>query len=478
MLTYDLTQSGRLPLYEYLFRCIRRDIRTGKLSAGEKLPSKRRLAEHLSVSISTVEAAYGQLVGAGYIESRSKSGFFVCRGRDQGTAEADFPQEEETPEEDREIDFKANRCSMELFPISTWARLLRQVLSEQPAELLRTVPFNGLYILRRAIADYLYENRGMHVLPAQIVIGAGTEFLYERLLQLLGTKSRIAIEDPGYKKFAELSRGLGTKWDYIPVDAEGMCMEALRRSSANVAHVSPANQFPTGVVASRRRRRELLAWSTEAEERYLIEDDYDSELRFDGRRLPTLFAQDTAQKVIYLNTFSKTLVPSLRISYMILPQKLMERYRQRLSFYSCSVSSFEQYVLAKFISEGFFERHINRLRRYYKRRKGLVLEGITASSLKKICTVADCPVGTHFLLRMHTALSDAEIRAEAEARNIELALLSDYAYEQSAVVQGIIVLNFANLDEGNIRLAVGLLEDIFRADIGAAERRALPKHQN
>ena len=462
MITYDLTQRGGRPKYEYLFQCIRRDIQRGILSPDEQLPSKRILADHLSVSVTTVENAYTLLVSEGYLYARQNHGFFVCPR--PALPPAPKRGEEEPVQPDYRFDFKANRCSLSLFPMNTWTRLMRQVLSHQDPVLLQTVPYNGLSVLRQAIADHLYECRGMQVSPGQIVIGAGTEYLYGRLLQLFGPQSVIAMEEPGYKKFAEISKSYATLWDYIPMDEFGIRTDRLAMSRANVVHISPANHFPTGIVMPMSRRRELLAWAQAASNRYLIEDDYDSELRFSGQALPTLFSRDS-QKVIYLNTFSKSLVPSLRISYMVLPQPLMELYERQLSFYSCSVSSFEQYTLAKFIAQGYFERHISRLKRHYRRQKELVTEAIQASPLSAVCTIQRCQVGTHLVLRMDTRLSDQEIRRRAEARGVHLALMSDYCQVPSLAYAGQVILNFASIEPDQAGQAAALLEEIFQTDI-------------
>ncbi len=460
MMTYDLELRGAQPKYEYLSRCILSDIRSGALAADERLPSKRVLAEHLGVSVTTVENAYTLLVSEGHLYTRSKHGFFVS----PRPAPPPAPAERSEAAEQYLFDFKANRCSMSLFPLNTWTRLMRKVLSDQDDELLQTVPFRGLLVLRRAIADYLYGCRGMSVSPGQIVVGAGTEYLYGKLLQLFGPQSVIAIEEPGYKKFAEISNSYGTLWDYIPMDESGIRTDVLARSRANVVHVSPGNHFPTGTVMPAARRRELLEWAREAPDRYLIEDDYDSELRFSGQALPTLFSQD-GRKVIYMNTFSKSLVPSLRISYMVLPEALMELYESRMSFYSCSVSSFEQYTLAKFISQGYFERHINRLRRHYRRRKELMEEALAASPLASVCDMRRCSVGTHMVLRMDTRLSDGEIRRRAGEAGVHLALMSDYCLVPSIAYSGQVVLNFASVEPEQIPMAVRQLERIFSGDI-------------
>lgn len=466
MALYDLEQRGSLPKYEYLHQCLRDDILKGNLAMGTRLPSKRALAHELNISVSTIEHAYAQLVSEGYVEAKRGSGFVVCQGRT--TDESYLDEDEEMLSSDtseRPIDLKANRISLELFPLDTWSRLMRQVLSEKDMRLLETVPFNGLLVLRRAIAQYLFEVRGISVSPSRIIVGAGTEFLYGRLLQLLGNNRIIAIEDPGYKKLAEVSKSFGTLWEYISMDDEGISVQALRKSRAQVVHVSPANHFPTGITMSASRRQELLQWLDEAPDRYLIEDDYDSEIRYGGRAPAPLITQDTHQRVIYLNTFSKTLVPSLRISYMVLPKALMELYIQQLSFYSGTVSSFEQATLARFISEGYFGRHINRLRRYYRNHRQRILDALAASRIARFTSVFCGDVGTHFILRVTTTKTDDEIRQAITKRGVAVALLSDYAAHPNALQAHSIVVNFASIPPYGIQDAISLLEEVFRDEI-------------
>lgn len=472
MLTYDLSLRGKTPLYEYLYTRIRQDILSGSLKPDERLPSKRNLANHLNISITTVENTYAQLMLEGYLYSRPGAGFYVKSLDEEMIRSAppcapSPPYEEPNPPEEHEylVDFKANKCSHEHFPYSIWSRLMRETLSQKDVDLLRTIPYNGVFPLRKAIADYLYHSRGMRVNPEQIIIGAGTEYLYGRLLQMFGPETIIAIEDPGYKKFSEIPSSQGILWDYIPIDGSGMRSDRLRSSKANVVHVSPANHFPTGIVMPIKRRLELLEWASAREKCYLIEDDYDSELRYVGRPIPTMFSIDARNKVIYMNTFSKSLVPSIRISYMILPPYLMRRYQQTLSFYSCTVSAFEQLTLARFIAEGHFERHINRLKQYYKNKRDRMISAIEASRLPRITTIQEANAGTHFLLRMNTALSDEQIKQSAEAHNLHLALLSDYSRYQSLNNAGTIVLNYAGIEPEKIPLAVGILEEIFQTDL-------------
>jgi GntR family transcriptional regulator/MocR family aminotransferase len=478
MITYDMQERGKSSKYEYLYQCIREDIRAGRLVASERLPSKRVLAHHLSVSISTVEQAYNLLVSEGYLSVRPGSGFFVCTGRSNDTHESQRLSEPAStqPPKRYAINFKENHCAMQLFPAETWSRLMRRTLTERTPELYQTVPYNGLLSLRRAIASYLYEFRGISTSPDNIVIGAGTEYLYSKLLQLFGPKSVIAIGEYGSRKLVDLSRSMSIAWCYVPIDDEGLRIDRLSQSPANIVHVSPANHFPTGIVMSESRRKQLLEWLHGIARRYVIEDDYDSELRYSGRALPPLVTQDDTGGVVYLNTFSKTLIPSIRISYMVLPTALMDLYRAQLSFYSCSVSSFEQYTLALFIEGGYFERHINRLHRYFIKQRSHVMSVLANSELSKIADIAPVSVGTHLLVRLHTRLSDKEIQEEAHVRDVNLSMLSDYSLEPDAFNTHCVVMNFASIEPSQVKSVVHVLEEIFSKDIktkeAADERKA------
>ncbi len=478
---YTLVKAPGAPLYESLYEAVKGDILSGKLAAGARLESKRSLALDLGVSLTTVERAYDQLVSEGWVHGERGRGFFVNELEGAGPAERASRQASqagqtspacvpaEPGEPDWLIDFRANQAASSQFPFSTWTKLMRRVAASHDPALTSTVPYNGALALRRAIASHLAKFRGMAVSPAQIVVGAGTEYLYSRLLQLLGADSVYATEDPGYKRFADISSQFGILQDYIPIDEAGIRMDRLRQSRANIAQVSPANHFPTGTVMPVSRRMELLSWANEDTARYVIEDDYDSEFYYGGRSAPTLYELDPGRRVIYLNTFSKSLVPSLRISYLVLPPQLVDRYRATMSFYSCTVSSFEQLTLAAFIEGGYFERHIRRLRRHYRERRDSVIEAFRNSHLATIAQVRVPDAGTHFLVRVKTRLSDDQIRERAASRRVHLALLSDYQSSYSLRAERTLVVNYASLDDDErIELALSVLEDIFREDIQRA----------
>lgn len=373
------------------------------------------------------------------------------------------------------VDLKANRTSVSLFPATVWGRYMREALSLPSDNLLRSIPFNGLPELRRAIASYLRRTRGMDVSPDCIIIGAGSEYLYGRLLQMLGPTTTFAMENPGYRKFAAISKAFGNPWRPVPIDESGLLVDELEESGADVVHVSPANHFPTGIVMPIKRRLELFEWANRARKRYIIEDDYDSEFRYSGRLIMPLFADDASDKVIYLNAFSKTMVPSLRISYMVLPPKLLARYVDTMSFYSCTVSSFEQYALARFIDEGHLERHINRTRNFYRRQREAVLREIAQSPLAEISHVEERNAGTHFLLYVRTRLTHDQVRQRGAEQGLNISLFDDYLlrdgdglserttkrFEQYSNGETALVLNYAGIEPERLSETVRRLACVF-----------------
>jgi len=467
MLTYDLSKREKRTIYEYLYQCIKRDILDGVLQAGEKLPSKREFAKHHQISMKTVENTYEQLLTEGYIYSEEKRGYFAMDlGKEVGNRtsahEHHVPFSVYTGEDGERYfaDFTSNQAAIGRFPFDTWAKIMRNVLTEKEGELLKTVPFQGIFELRQAIAKYLYAFRGMQVSPDLIIIGAGTEYLYGRLIQLLGREHVYAVEDPGYQKIVKIFQTNDISWEYVGVDENGLQVEELYESRANVVHVSPGHHFPTGSIMPIARRRQLLEWAEEDRERYIIEDDYDSEFRFSRMPVPAIQSINHNHRVIYLNTFSKTLAPSIRISYMVLPRKLMERYIKTMNFYSCTVSAFEQYAMAEFMSKGYFERHIHRMKKYYKEKRDGLLRVLEESPISAYVTIEEKEAGNHFLMRLCTTLSDTELKWYARENGIKLDCLSEYCARDKEAYSHKIIVNYSDLEEENFRKALGLLEEV------------------
>lgn len=461
MLTYTFEKHAGEGLYEQLYSRIKEDILTGRLAAGEKLPSKRALADHLELSVITVKNAYEQLIAEGYIYSLERRGYFVS-AIDRPLSAAAAPQSVAPPPPRKQwfLDFASGSPEPDDFPFTVWSRLMRQTILEQGTRLLEPTPYNGAPELRRAIAAYLHQFRGMTVDPEQIIVGAGTEFLYHLIIQLLGREKCYAVEDPGYSKIAQIYQSNQVRLLRIGLDEAGLSIRALRRQPADVVHISPSHHYPTGIVMPIARRQELLRWAGEREGRCILEDDYDSEFRFVGRPIPTLFSADENQRVIYLNTFSKTIAPSIRISYMLLPPRLLERYREKLGFYACTVSSFEQYTLAEFIRRGRYEQHLSRMKNRYRQRRDAVIRLIGESRLGERARITEQDAGLHFLLRLETALPDGELQQRAAARGLRLAMLSDYDSRPSAGRAHILVVNYAGMELSRLPEALERLAQV------------------
>ncbi len=454
MLTYELTKTPGVPLYEALYRCIRGDILAGRLKPGEKLPSKRALAEHLEVSKVTVEGAYAQLVAEGYLRAAEKRGYFV----EQTEHLRPVPPAQAQPEPERRVwpvELTSNAPGTG-FPFSVWTKLQRQVILDYGDRLLAPLPSQGYPELRQAIARHLGAWRNMQVNPGNILIGAGTDFLYNLLLQLLGREKVYAVENPGYQKIRQIYQAGGVKCVLAPMDGQGVMPQGLQE--AQVLHCSPSHHFPTGIVTPVERRRQLLDWANAQPGRYIIEDDYDSEFRFHAHPLPALQTMDRTGRVIYINTFSKTLAPSIRISYMILPTELMARFREKLGFYSCTVPSFEQYTLARFLEEGHFDKHINRMRKFYRSRRNSVIEILERSVFAPHITIQEQDAGLHFLLRVQTRRRDQELVALCAQAGIHVRALGDYDPSGDPNGEGhCLVIDYSGLDLRELEPALNRL---------------------
>ena len=462
MLTYALEKNGSRSLYTQLYGCIRRDILSGALPPRQKLPSKRALAQHLEVSVITVKNAYEQLAAEGYIYTVEKKGYYVSPVERPLPPADPPPLTPEKPAEPVFLDLATGSLDRSYFPFTVWSRLMRQTILEEDTELLRAAPSNGALALRRAIAAHLRQFRGMDVDPEQIIIGAGTELLYTLIIQLLGREKRYAVEDPGYGKIARIYQAHQVPLCRVGLDSGGLDVAQLRRQPADVVHISPSHHYPTGIVMPITRRQELLRWAAEQPERYILEDDYDSEFRFVGRPIPTLFSIDGGEQVVYLNTFSKTIAPSIRISFMVLPRRLLADFRQKLGFYACTVSAFEQYTLAQFLAGGWYEKHLSRMRKHYRQKRDAVIAAVYKSPLAPYAAITEEDAGLHFLLRLDGAPPDETLRREAEQRGIRLAMLSDYYQCPQDAPQHVLVVNYTGIDLDRLPAALERLAALWK----------------
>lgn len=461
MLTYHLDPHSKTPLYEQLYRAVRADIMSGTLAGGTRLPSKRQLAANLRVSQITVETAYGQLLAEGYIVSEPRRGYFVQKqlaAPAQAQApKAAAPHPHTAPADDCKYDFRTNIVDTGCFPFATWARLSRSVLSEYSDRLLRATDPCGAAELRWQIARYLYDFRGINISPDNILVGAGSEYLMHLVIQLLGRDRVYALENPGYRKLYQIFSDNGAAVRPLPLDKSGLRADALAASDASVVYLTPSHHFPLGTVMPAARRMEILRWASAAPGRYIIEDDYDSEFRYASRPIPALGELDHAGRVVYVNTFAKSLSPSLRIGYLVLPDALMARYHERFSLYSSTVPSFDQHTLAAFMRTGGFERHISRSRKVYQARRDALMTALDRELADLPHEVSRSEAGLHLLLHMRNGMLERELIERASAAGVRVYGLSAYYTPPVKPPKATLVLGYAGLTEQQINEAAALL---------------------
>ena len=457
-LTTALDAASDVPLYEQLYRSLAAEMRTGAVPAGTRMPGKRRLAAELSVSVNTVDAAYQMLAAEGYLEARERSGFYVQEylALPESAAPA-APSKAEAVPKQRPIRYDLSTRGVDpgLFPFRTWARLQKELLYSSP-ELLTHGDAQGDLALRQALAGYLEEYRGVRCGAHQIVVGAGLEYLLGLLAPLLPGPA--AVENPGYPRAKQVLENNGVACCCLPVDEDGLSIRALSDSGAAVCYVTPSHQFPTGVTMPAGRRAELLHWAARCPgRRYIIEDDYDSEFRYASRPIPALRELDREGRVIYVNTFSKSLAPGLRIGYLVLPDALMARYRERFSLYAATVSSFDQFTLAAFMHSGGFERHISRSRKVYQARRDALMAAIDREFTELPHEISRSEAGLHLLLHMRNGMLERELVERAKAAGVRVYALSAYYMPPVRPPRATLVLGYAGMtgeqiDEAAARL--------------------------
>ena len=458
-LTISLNPGSRIPLYEQIYDYIREEIRSGRIPSGEKLPSTRALCRHLDVSRSTVELAYEQLLSEGYIEAQPCRGYFAAQidglyQFDGNSISGSAPEKAEKRE--YRYDFTPNGVDLNSFPYNTWRKLSRECLTDDRAELFRLGSPQGEYGIRSAISSYLHQARGVNCTPDQIIVGAGNDYLLMLLCAVLGSGRRVALENPTYRQAYRLFQNLSYEVCTVDMDGKGMRVEGLEESGAEIAFVMPSHQYPLGTVMPIRRRMELLKWADAGAERYIIEDDYDSEFRYKGKPIPALQGYDRNGRVIYIGTFSKSIAPAIRVSYLVLPEGVLARYREKCGFISPTVSKVDQLILQKFIEEGYYERHLNKTRALYRSRHDTLL-----SALKELAPEVEISgenAGVHLLLHFRDGRSEEELIRKAADRGVKVYGLSEYYVDgKGDGSETVILLGYANMSEEKIREAAQLL---------------------
>ena len=456
---YDMTIRLRTDsdkcLYQQIYEHIRQEIREGKLLAGERLPSTRSLAEYLQVARSTVDYAYDQLLSEGYIEAKPYKGYFVCRLEGIFTMEQREMTEPEVVRPDSQedgtqvqIDFSPYGIDMTGFPFGVWKRITKNILNDSNSELFAQGEPQGDYDLRMTISRYLHSSRGVNCRPEQIIVGAGNDYLLLLLEKILGRHVGIAMENPTYKRAYRIFQSFAYRIYTVDMDDKGMRADKLFRLPVRAAYVMPSHQYPTGAVMTIGRRAELLRWAEKEPDRYLIEDDYDSEFRYRGKPIPSLQSSDKRGKVIYIGTFSKAIAPAIRVSYMVLPESLLEVYRRDCSFYSCTVSRIDQRILNEFIRDGYFERHLNKMRMHYRAKHDLLLAEL--EPFKKAFTISGEDAGLHLLLTAKGDVTEAQLLSAATEAGVKVYGMSENMVETDAT-KATILLGFGSVSEPEMK---------------------------
>lgn len=445
------------PLYRQLYRYLAGEIQSGHLPAGTKLPSKRQLCAHLGLSMSTIETAYGLLSAEGYITAKPRSGFAVCDelpfSNLEKTEQTAPPLPAPPVPHTYDYAFSTGAVDTSVFPFSLWARISKEAVYQNP-DLLQPGHPQGDLPLRKALADFLRQYRGVNCAPEQIIIGAGLDYLLGLVMQLLPADAGVALEDPGYPAAYDTVTRYGRTPLPLSADEAGMRPDLLEASGACAALVTPSHQFPLGTTMPLSRRAQLLRWASERPERWILEDDYDSEFRYSSHPIPALQGLDKQGRVVYLGTFSRSIAPSIRVAYLILPPRLLERYYAIFPRASCTVSRFEQEALRRFLTQGSYTAHLRRMNNLYRRRLATVSTLLSDAFPDGV--IFGSEAGLHFLFAL-PRFSEAELKSRAREQGIDVHGLSEYC-RNDCPVPSTLVLGFAGLEETAAASAVERLK--------------------
>ena len=463
-LLIPLKEDSRFPMYRQIYDHIKNEIQKGKMKAGEKLPSSRILAKNLCISRSTVDMAYDQLLAEGYIESVPCKGYYVCQmeGIYFDRKKKEFPEVNSGQKPSDTVyrwDFALNGIAPGGFPHNIWRKLSREVLSQEGDSLFQLGDPCGEPGIRQAVAEYLHSARGVDCDPGQIIIGAGNDYLLMLLWVILGKNRKIAMENPTYLSAYYDFLHMGSHILPVGQDEQGIRIEELEKTEADTVYVMPSHQFPMGMVMPLKRRTELLKWAGAREGRYIIEDDYDSEFRYKGQPIPALSGFDQKGCVIYLGTFSKSLAPSVRVSYMVLPRELMNTYLSLEHLFSVTVSRTDQKILELFLREGYYERHLNRMRAVYKNKHDLMVKCL--KDMSHICTFSGENAGVHLLVKFCNGLTEQEAVFRAKESGIKVYGVSEYRIQKTSKEENMVLLGYATLREEDIEKAMKSLKKIW-----------------
>ncbi|MDN4493576.1 PLP-dependent aminotransferase family protein [Ureibacillus aquaedulcis] len=459
-LTPFLQKELQEPLYSQLYHWIKKEIEEGRLLPGMKMPSIRQLKTHLKVSRNTIEAAYQQLQSEGYLESVPKSGIWVAEIEKPllHTKEVEYLNLPECKSSSNVVvDFEYGNVDLHKFPLKQWKKCLSDAMDWENNWLYEYSEKQGEFKLRREISNHLLESRGVRCSPDQILITSGTQTSVSLICRLLELQEKIvAMEEPGYSGVRSVFIDQGCYIEPVPLEKDGVSIVHIQSSAAKAVYVTPSHQFPFGMVLPISKRLRLLKWAYETGG-YIIEDDYDGEFRYRGQPIPSLKSLDEEEKVIYLGTFSKSFLPSVRLSYIVLPPSLIPHYSRKFADYNQSVSPIIQRAIALFMQSGEFERHIRRMRKLYQRKHQALLKSIEQNMGTKVKIIGE-KSGLHILLKLKDG-SNIELIEKGLQNGVKVYSPLKFWLNPNSEGYSYIMLGFGGLSIEEIERGIQLLAD-------------------
>jgi GntR family transcriptional regulator/MocR family aminotransferase len=449
MFTFYFEENSRVSRYEQLYRHVKKLIMDDILTSRSKLPSRRKLADHLRISVTTVDQAYQQLIAEGYVISLPKRGFFVADILKLPVSQIKKCIRETIQHPEKKayrFDFCTNVIDPDQFPYLRWAKLEKETILNEIKDRINDQDPLGYYPLRAEIAKYLSRYRGIDATPEQILIGTGSETMITVLRGLFGDIATVALENPGVSRMKKMYDAFGIATVPVALDANGLSLNNIRDQKVTILHVTPSHQFPTGIVMPISRRMELLEWSGQLPGRFLVEDDYDSEFRFSGNPIPAMASLDREEKVIYMNSFTKSIAPSLRINFLVLPYSLLSQYLEVFRGHHCPVSLIAQVSLYQFMKQGWFESHLNRMKQRYREKRDVLIQRLKSSPLGDKVHIENEDSGLHFLVRLSTLFSEEDIVEMAMKKGIRVYSISEYSLEPLAKRPATLVIGYSGLN--------------------------------
>ncbi|RIP37073.1 PLP-dependent aminotransferase family protein [Staphylococcus gallinarum] len=450
-------------IYRQIYTRLKEDILSFKYESHEKLPSKRGMAETLNVSVNSVKSAYEQLLAEGYIYAKERKGYFIeplDRLIIDPDAQTTIGQYKEGKPQRYDYSFSHMSTDMSEFPVDVWTKLLKRVFDNYEYYLSAIPNIKGPVELRQSIAKLVSYQRGIQCHPEQIIIGSGTNTLLKRLMQLLPAEVTIGVENPGYSRFRKLLNEGGTATIPLELDEKGISINQINSAQPDAVIVTPSHQFPTGIIMPVSRRIDLLNWASKTNS-YIIEDDYDSEFKYQTDNIPSLYSFDKNESVIYLGTFSKTLMPGLRLSYMILPTALVQKFETHNFDMIPDFSMLNALTLNLMIKEGYYEKYVKKMHQHYGRKREQLIATLQREFQDKI-NIKDTEAGLHFMIDVKSPFTYIEIEQRAQEAQLELYTINRFVVKALKENVGVktLIIGFSKIKIEQLDDAVQCLKKV------------------